>query len=206
MAATYRQLRASPRPPPRSRRVRVAHLAQPAGPVYDALTRARYIAAHRAAKDRLLRTGDIPGRMAREGIEPVSDRTIREWARREPDLPERLLSGGLARPEDFPRFVRPLLKSPGTAHLAQMRRHATALSRGIVRGPRAEATRNESGGAGLGELFAVVFALWGIGQVIQALGEPRTSTVSARESGPVLRRLAQPTEQRRQPCAPLFSL
>jgi hypothetical protein len=140
MAAAYRQLRIRLGSSQPSNPVRIASLAQPAGPMYKALTRAQYVAAHRAAKAGLLHMSDIAGRMANVGIEPVSDRTIREWARREPDLPERLLTSGLARLGDFPQFVSPYLKMPDTAHLAQMQRSATVHPAGMAGGRRAAAS------------------------------------------------------------------
>ena len=136
----------------------VAQMGQPSGPVYDAFTRAAYIAAHRAATQtngRILRPADIPRQLARAGIEGVPERTVRDWVTKEPDLPERLISTGLATPESFPLFTRPFLRAGTSGGHAQMGQTSPTLA--------AETT------GGIGSLGKLVFGALLVGAVRELL-------------------------------------
>ncbi len=114
MAATYRQHRDR-------RTVRagalpmVARMAQPAGHVYSALTRAAYVLGMRRAKDKdrdgQVDASDILGWMVEAGFEPVPARTVRHWAQKEAGLPEALVNDRPASADDFPEWARPYLRT-----------------------------------------------------------------------------------------------
>lgn len=54
---------------------------------------------------------DLPkGPKARTGNGVPTPRQIRTWAKRHPDLPERLVRDGLAQPADFPAVCRKYLR------------------------------------------------------------------------------------------------
>lgn len=129
MAATYRQhrdcktARAGGLP-------MVAEMAQPAGYVYGALTRAAYILGMRAAKDRdrgrPISASDISGWMVKAGFEPVPGRTVRSWVQSQADLPEGLINDGLAGADDFPGWARRYLRTG--SQQAEMRQTPLAPS------------------------------------------------------------------------------
>jgi len=103
----------------------VAEMAQPAGHVYSALTRAAYILGMRKAKDRDRHTGrrmrasEISGQLMKAGFEWVPGRTMRHWAQKEADLPEGLIDDDPASVAGFPRWARKYLR--GGSQQAEMR-------------------------------------------------------------------------------------
>lgn len=98
----------------------IARVAQPRNYDTDPFMRAVHILSKRLVAARIFTVGQIDTELQRLGYEYVEDRKVRYWAQMQPDLPERLIEMGVAKPEDFPRWARPFLRTENeTAPMAQ---------------------------------------------------------------------------------------
>ncbi len=93
------------RVPARRNRTPVARMAQT-----DAPSRAVLITGLRGSKEKLYRREDINGMLAGTDFTQASPRSVQRWDKKEPNLPERMITTGQMRREDFPERLRAFLK------------------------------------------------------------------------------------------------
>lgn len=174
------------------------------GPWYSPRTRALGVLAARAVQSGFIAWTTAEGFLATEGnSEMPVPRTMRQWARKSPDYPERAVSGGLVHPGELPAWARQQLRH--WADLAQrdprLPRRPAGLGfesfRGVITAPapvmpvasrhaprssQPNPTPSQSSGDGDGAIGALVF----IGLLLLAA---RLAGPLQRPASPGIRRL-----------------
>ena len=147
-----------------------------------ARTRALGILASRAVRDGLINWTTAEGFFATEGnSERPVPRTMREWARKSPDYPERVLRGDIIRSEELPSWARRQLKN-SSAMVQQTHSHRSSAGKSTpnkpatVGGPpsviAASSRKDAVGGSSLGEYLIFLGGLWAVAHVGRLLLAP----------------------------------
>ncbi len=98
----------------------LAPMEQPRNYDADPFLRAVHILSKRLVAARIYTVSQIDAGLQILGYEYVDDRKVRYWAQMQPDLPEQLIKMKVARPENFPIWAQPFLKTEnGMAPMAQ---------------------------------------------------------------------------------------
>lgn len=76
----------------------------------DPKSRAANILGIRGHEEGLISLKEIGGKLVGTEFTQAHPRSAQRWAKKQPDLPERMIETGQMRPEDFPRSLRSFLK------------------------------------------------------------------------------------------------
>ena len=159
MVATYRQ-QSDPT---------LARMAQPRNFGTPPFERALRILGNRGIRAGAITAHRVDWNMRKIGYGEVSDRTVRWWNRRDPDLPERLIRMGEAQPGDFPQWAREFLQPPEDR--ASMAQDSPESSRTTVQ-----------------TVAVVAFVGWSIYQIARAIFSGTDSTSRSSQPLPSRRR------------------